>query len=148
MLENLGKKEKTEIAITAIGIVFLIFMVIGNVQKFQTKKASMAKKQDVVTSSLSVPISFEAPEIEETTIKEGWGHDPFTLGSAGAGDIELEGLVLNGIMWDPANPLAIINSDVIKVGDSLGTATVVEITQNSVILEQDSQRHTLNLVAY
>ncbi len=145
MLKNLGKKERIELTITGIGVIFLIFLVLGNVQKIQAKKRSMAKSGAAITSSMSVPISFEAPEIEESTIKQGWGRDPFSSGANTPEDIEFEGLVVNGIMWDKDNPLAIINDDVVKVGDKLGDLKVVEITKTSVILEQNGERHTLGL---
>ncbi len=148
MLENLGKKEKIELTITSIGVIFLIFLVIGNVQKIQAKKRSMAITGETVTSSLSAPLSFDAANMEESEIKEGWGRDPFSLVTSGAGDIGLEGLVLNGIVWDEANPYAIINSDVVKPGDTLGNLKVVQITEQSVVLEQDGERHTLTLPAF
>lgn len=148
MLNNLGKKEKIEIAITGIGVIFLIFLVIGNVQKIQAKKRSMSRTGETITSFLSAPLSFDADEIEDSEIKEGWGRDPFSLAATSIGDIGLESLILNGIMWDEDNPYAIINTDVVKVGDTLGSGIiVVEITKNSVILEQDGDRHTLSLPA-
>jgi len=146
MLNNLGKKEKIEIAITGIGVIFLIFLVIGNAQKIQAKKRSMTRTDETITSFLSAPLSFDADEIEESEIKEGWGRDPFSLAATSIKDIGLESLILNGIMWDEDNPYAIINTDVVKVGDTLGSGiTVVEITKNSVILEEDGDRHTLQL---
>ncbi|MBU1147881.1 MAG: hypothetical protein KKD11_05950 [Candidatus Omnitrophica bacterium] len=147
-MKNLGKKERMELTITGIGVIFLIFLVLGNVQKIQAKKRSMAKSGAAITSSMSAPISFEAPEIEESTIKEGWGRDPFSLGANTPEDIGFEGLAVNGIMWDEDNPLAIINDDVVKVGDMLGGLKVVEITKTSVVMEQNGERHTLNLVVY
>lgn len=145
MLKNSGKKEKIELTITGIGVVFLIFMVITNVQKVQAKRRSMAKAGETVISSLSAPISFETAEIKESAIKEDWGRDPFFLGTVSRDDIELDGMVLNGIVWDEANPYAIVNSEVVKVGDKLGNMKIVEITKDSVVLEQDGNRHTLTL---
>ncbi len=142
---NLGKKEKTELTITGIGVIFLIFLIIGNVQKIQAKKQSMAKAGAAVTSSMSVPITFETVEREESAIKQGWGRDPFSRGVSIADDVGLDGLVLNGIMWDDVNPYAIINGDVIKVGDKLGSMKIIDITESSVILEQDNEHHILLL---
>ncbi len=145
MLDNLGKKEKFELIITGIGIMFLIFMVIGNVRKIQSKKKSMDKTSKAITTSLSAPISFEALEVEESEIREGWGRDPFFLARGSTGDIGLEGLILNGVVWDKDDPYAIINSDIVKVGDKLGSIKIIEITETSVILEQDGVHHILNL---
>lgn len=145
MLKNLGKKEKIELTITGIGVVFLIFLVFANVQKVQAKRRSMVKTGETVTSSLSAPISFETAEIEESAIKEGWGRDPFFLGNVSRDDIELDGMVLNGIVWDEDSQYAIVNGEVIKVGDKLGDKKIVEINKDSVVLEQDGNRHTLTL---
>ena len=147
MLKNLGKKEKIQLTITGIGIVFLIFLVMGNVGKGQTKKRSMEKTGETVASSLSVPISFEVSQIEESLIKQGWGRDPFFLGPESTEDIELDGLILNGIMWDENSPYAIINNDVVEIGAKLGTMIVIEITDSNVILEQKGKRYTLDLPA-
>ena len=143
MFKNLGKKERLELTITGIGIIFLIFLVISNVQKIRKKKSSIIKASSEVVSSLSAPISFDIAEIEESDIKEGWGRDPFFLGPPmGA---TLEGLILNGIVWDENNAYAIINNDVVEIGNSIGRAIVIEINQDSVILEQDEETYTLKL---
>lgn len=148
-MKNLDKKQKTELMITSIGILFLIFLVISNTQKARKKKAFMAKASDTVISSLSVPISFEEKEIEESAIKEGWGRDPFLFGASTATGFGIEGFILNGIVWDKDNPYAIINNDVVKIGDKIGDIAVVEINKESVIVEEDGEQHTLELnVAY
>ncbi len=60
----------------------------------------------------------------------------------------VEELILNGIVWDADNPYAIINNDVVKVGDKFGGITVVEITEKNVILEFEGEKHTLELNVY
>lgn len=148
MLKNIGKKEKIELTITGIGVIFLIFLVITNVQEIQAKKKVMVKSEEEVVSSLAAPISFETLKEEESKIKEGWGRDPFVMGFSGTGEAGLEGLNLNGIVWDEDAPYAIINTDVVKVGDKIGGMLVVEITETSVVLEQDEKRHTLELFVF
>lgn len=147
MLKNLGKKEKVELTITGIGVIFLIFLVIGNVGKLQAKKRLMAKASKTVASSMSEPIFFETVREEISEIKGGWGRDPFLLRTSSMVISGLEGLILNGIVWDNENPYAIINDDVMKIGDEIGTMTIVEITKNSVVFEQDGERQTLSLPA-
>ena len=149
MLKDLDKKQRTELIITGISVIFLIFLVIGNTQKAQKKKASMITTGKTVASSLLAPISFEEKEIEESVIKEGWGRDPFLFGASTMTSFGLEGLLLNGIVWDKENPYAIINNDVVKIGDKIGDITVVEINEESVVMEEDGEQHTLDLnVAY
>lgn len=62
-----------------------------------------------------------------------WGKDPFVLSSE-----KSSGIVLNGILFDKLMPAAIINSQVVKVGDIIGEYTVVDITPEKVILRKDS----------
>lgn len=75
-----------------------------------------------------------------------WGRDPFFFDSVISGKTEnLSEFILNGIMWDKDNPYAVINNEVVKLGDKIGDKTVVEINEKNVVLEQDGQRHTLEL---
>ena len=145
MFKNLDKRQKTELSITAIGIIFLIFLVIGNIQRIQKKKIAIIKTGTKMSPSLSAPISLERGEIKESMIKDSWGRDPFFFTTSGMAGSGLEGLVLNGIVWDKDNPYAIINDDVVKIGDKLDDMRVVEISEKSVTLEQDGKRYTLQL---
>lgn len=70
-----------------------------------------------------------------------WGRSPFTLSlndSAPSNE-------LNGILWDPVSPKALINGQIVGVGDSVGAATVVEIKQSSVILDDGTRDVHLRL---
>ena len=145
MLKNLGKKQKIELTITSIGIIFLLFLVIGNAQKAQKKKMSMLKTDSQVASSMSAPVFIEGRKVEESAIRQDWARDPFSSATSVSASAGLEGLVLNGIMWDSKNPLAIINSEVVKVGDELHGMKVAEITEKSVVLEYEGKEYTLDL---
>lgn len=145
MLKGLDKKQKIEVTVTLIGVVFLIFLIIGNVQKARNKKLSIMRAGETVASSMSVPISLEMTEVEESAVKEDWGRDPFSFATSSDSGPGLEGLILNGIMWDAEAPYAIVNSDVVKVGDKLRGMKVTAITENSVVLEYEGKKYTLNL---
>jgi len=54
------------------------------------------------------------------------------------------GLHMSGIVWDPLTPLAIINNVLLKEGEKVEQAMVVKIFKDSVLLEKDGLRHTLN----
>jgi len=58
-----------------------------------------------------------------------WSRNPFMTGSVNA---SLSGLSLSGIMWDPDNPMAIINGQLVSVGDQVERYQVVTITQDDV----------------
>ena len=65
-----------------------------------------------------------------------WGRDPFTGGSA---DSEVSGFDLSGILWDAAAPIAVINGQMLRVGDEVEGYRVVTITQDRVTLSDGGQ---------
>ena len=69
-----------------------------------------------------------------------WGRDPFTRGTA-TGDGS--GLTLAGILWDPQQPLAIINGQTVHVGEELEGYRVTEITQDHVSITDGTQTFQL-----
>lgn len=71
---------------------------------------------------------------------DSWNRDPFVLKEE-----ESSGIVLNGILFDELMPAAIINSQVVKVGDTVGENIVVEITPDKVILKNSSNTTELRL---
>ena len=52
---------------------------------------------------------------------------------------------LNGIIYTPASPSAIVNGVTVRVGDSVDGATVLSITSTRVNLQIDTQRKALDL---
>ncbi|MDP3731698.1 MAG: hypothetical protein Q8R31_01530 [Candidatus Omnitrophota bacterium] len=66
-----------------------------------------------------------------------WGRNPFSI--SGAPIRRLGALTINGILWDKKNPLAIINEEIVKVGDKIDGNTVVGIKQDRVILNDGSK---------
>lgn len=56
-----------------------------------------------------------------------------------------ETLTVNGIVWDKEHPMVIINNEIIGVGDKIDGNTVVEIKENSVILNDGMRDFELGL---
>lgn len=50
-----------------------------------------------------------------------------------------KGYVLEGLVWNSSQPQAIINGTVVRVGDTIGSAKVLDISKNGVKL-QDAER--------
>ena len=65
-----------------------------------------------------------------------WGRDPFTGGSVGS---EVSGFDLSGILWDPSQPIAIVNGQMLRVGDELEGYRVTAITQDTVSISDGGQ---------
>lgn len=75
-----------------------------------------------------------------------WGGDPFILGRAGKTQAgPLSGITLIGIIWDEKNPCALINNEVVKIGDKIDDCTVIEIRQDSVTVIKQGQVYTLKV---
>lgn len=75
--------------------------------------------------------------------------DPFTAPVVGgaektSADI-LAGVRLEGIIWDPETPIAIINDKVMGIGDEVAGAKIVEIKQNEVIFDLDGKKVNVKL---
>ena len=150
MLNNLNKKQKIELAITAVGVIFLIFMLIASAaQRIHKRKKISTNMNTKSAPFLSQTISFGRSKLKESAIKEGWGRDPFFPGSSSiASDSNLAGLALDGILWGSDNPYAIINNDIVTVGDIVDDAMVLEINEDNVIVEQDDERYILRVSSF
>ena len=80
-----------------------------------------------------------------------WGRDPFGNRSTADADqrpspsSEKLAWVLAGIVYSNHQPMALINSRMVKVGDRIGEATVVAIDKQSVTLDHQGQRIRLTL---
>ena len=71
-----------------------------------------------------------------------WARDPFTRGQA---EGEGASLTLSGILWDARQPLAIINGQMLQVGEECEGYRVVEITQNRASLTDGVQTLQLSI---
>ncbi|MFH1504664.1 MAG: hypothetical protein ABIH08_04695 [Candidatus Omnitrophota bacterium] len=52
---------------------------------------------------------------------------------------------LSGIIWDEQNPKAIINGEIIGIGEEIGSNKIIKIEQNKVILSDGSSEFELKL---
>ncbi len=53
---------------------------------------------------------------------------------------------LEGIIYDPVKPLAVIGGDIKRLGDQVDGATILEIKQNSVLFEKEGKRFEESLI--
>ena len=59
--------------------------------------------------------------------------------------VRLPNMWLSGIIWDPENPIVMIDGLDLHVGDSIHGARVVEIRIDSVVLSYKSKRYVLTV---
>ena len=102
----------------------------------------------------AVNVFAQTPSEHEHFVYDAHGkRDPFwsLVGGRGAiinfdKDIQAVGLVLEGILAEPpGGSVAIINGNIIKVGDKIGFFVVKEIQGNAVILQKGQEIVTLKL---
>lgn len=141
MLKDLENKKKIQLAITGIGIIILIYMVANNASrpKHITKPASEVAPN--TTLELSMAASLKASLGDKVK----WGRDPFLLDASKAKERGMEDLTLSGIVAGEQIPYAVINNEVVKLGDKVGVMTVIEINEDNVVLDENGQRHILEL---
>ena len=128
MLKGLGIKKRVELIIIGLGIVILIFLITNHMLGSKNNK-TISKTEPYPTSEVAIMVTYEVGS--EDNMK--WGRDPFLLDVSNVQEQGMEGLVLNGIAADKENPYAIINNDVVKLGDKVNGMTVVEIKEKNVI---------------
>lgn len=66
------------------------------------------------------------------TSYDAWGQNPFMLAKPP------RAIVVEGVLWDPANPQVMINGEILSVGGTIGTNVIIGIRPNSVVLQTAS----------
>jgi hypothetical protein len=102
--------------------------------------------QEPPASSFQLPASSAAVSTQRDAQRRraeelAWGRDPFARGAAAG---QLGGLSLSGILWDATSPIAIINGQMLRVGEEIEGFRVVEIVHDRVSLSDGAQ--TLQLL--
>lgn len=140
-------KKRIELIATAI-MVFILIIAWMNSMKAIRKRSSPAP---VVAAAGSVTAEPKAqmpsgakPAVNKTEPQDEisqWGRDPFSgkiyvtaSRAQGLGDLKVE-----GIIWDKNNPMAMVNGHVLKKGDNFKGNVVVDIKENSVILNDGNR---------
>ncbi len=153
MMERLNKKDRIELAITVILIIFFIALVIAFSQRGKGL-AAVSRRGLPDKFSLSRHFMFDPQRNKGTSfvLDKAAGEiieikrDPFSFGLSGETQaIPASDLFLKGIIWDPDNPSAVINDRVLKVGEIIEGFKVVRILRESVILENGVSRLELKL---
>ncbi|MEW5924378.1 MAG: hypothetical protein AB1746_10355, partial [Candidatus Zixiibacteriota bacterium] len=98
--------------------------------------------------SARTEIKPENIDIEKYTALE-WGRDPFYHGQEQAkphvATANSPVWTLGGILYDINSPSAIINKKIVRDGDIINGARVVQIEKESVILDKDGLQFTLTI---
>ena len=88
-------------------------------------------------------VAIAQPASPKSSFEE-WGENPFVI-ERGQVIEDASGPALSGIMWDPANPVAIINGQLLGVGDHVQQWQITEITQEHVVVSDGEKTQTLSV---
>lgn len=135
------KKDKIQLGITGVLVIILLFFL---PRVFEKKKRSVPVKAKEVAAEQSVKEPGLYTRLEQEIKKMGFKRDPFSRQSFSELE-ESQDLHLSGILWEEANPTAIINGEIVAVGSEINGKKVVEIRKDKVILEADGQTTGLDL---
>jgi hypothetical protein len=143
------KKEKTELIITSFLVLVLVLFVLRATNKTKKKGplptapvVALANNDKVILSSES---GYNFSALEKETANLELKDDPFTSNPITNKRIDATGISLKGIIWDKNKPVALINEEVVKVGDSISGYSVKEIDKDKVILTGGVNITTLKL---
>ena len=70
--------------------------------------------------------------------------DPFTF-SPHEGAMNMSEMVLIGVLWDEAHPLAIVGDENVGIGDRVMNWQIVEIQPDRIIVQRGDRRETVAL---
>ena len=98
------------------------------------------------TEQIKNPVRIDVPVV---TYKSEGARDPFQEKVSGVGGnvgtkFNLSELSVQGIVWGGAFPQAIINNKVVKVGDTIKEARVIDISKDGVTVFLGGRQYNLN----
>ena len=133
-------QNKKLIILIILGIAAVFSLIYGIVTPSKARRGISVKPSSIRKKPAS-------PQIDTTTASarpsrndfSDWGRDPFSSGSAVSSIATASDMVLTGILWDDAAPLAMINDNPVGVGDKIAGHTVVAIKKDRVILNDGAK---------
>lgn len=109
-------------------------------------KSRSAKKTPAQAPGTAVPAAANKPAGTPVPGKSSfpsWGRDPFAIGSV---PVQATGdLSLSGIFWDAKKPVCLIDGKMLKAGDEISGAKVIEINKDTVLLKVGDELRTLRV---
>ncbi len=120
-------------------VVIAVIVWVSNFSSVKGQKVSFPDTKNEEEMPLSQLVSrlssgsLPPPSGAAKTLHDNWGHNPFILTPVKGG------MVLQGIIWDPAGPKALINDEIVGIGDQIGTMKVLDIQNQKVILNDGTK---------
>ena len=134
-------KDKKLIVLIVLGALAMFSIVYGLISP--TKAEREAKKDDETTqeqSGKAGEIVLHERQTERTKYKT-YKRNVFVP----KGSTKANKLILDGIMWSEQSPKAMIDNEIVGVGEKIGTNTVVDIKPDQVILNNGAEDFAIKL---
>ena len=141
-------------------IVFVVFIaaIIWGVYNFLPASKDKAQKTSSPSSATSPVIEQTTPrpvsvnksfiDVEEKALEQ-WGQDPFRANpkrqSKTPRTFQSKHWDLSGILYNDKYPVAIINKNPVKVGDTVNNAEIIKIDKKEVVIDYNGARITLTV---
>ena len=146
------KKDLIELGITAGLIIVLVIAFANAAKKARRRNAqNKANSQRVELANLSASQADAAEnknlynKLEQQAKSIELKRDPFTAAPIVSEKDMHSAVILSGILWDKVKPLAIIDGEVVKKGESVGNCVIVDIKKDRVILSDGAVLSELRL---
>ena len=144
----MNRRQKQSVILGALVCVMAVVYVRAFAPRTPVTRATVPSKTapDAPVAALAAPGTLAPQEViarreaQRARASElSWNRDPFTLGrGTGPG-----GFTLSGILWDTQRPIAIINGQMLQVGEELDGYRVAEISQDRVSLTDGAHTYQL-----
>jgi hypothetical protein len=164
------EKKKKQITLIIVLIPLMAFLVYNNLIVGPKKKKAQArarraetktqisqpapvaaarKKQVAETKSELPPVDKKLVQIQNTVAEGEWGRDPFnpapTPEIKDAGTWDLQNFRLSGVIPGPTGGAAIINGEVVGVGEYYRGFRLTRVKNLEITLEKDGNSYILNM---
>ena len=145
---NLDKKSKVQIGITAVLILVFIVILINSIWTVKTKikpehapSGALKRTAQPLIAKQQTVIKKSTKEAVEKYRNLPWGRDPFQLSERSS----MIGLKLQGITRHKDGLKAIISGEIVGVGDMVGQNKVIRINRNNVVVNDGTNNITLTI---
>lgn len=138
-------RNKKLITLVVLGVVAIFSLFYGAVTSSKVRRPSQVREPgrepERKASLIEKPIL--AQRAAKRTNYTSWSRNPFVLQKTSSKSFK--GLTLDGIMWDKGKSMAIINGEIVRIGDNVNENLVVDIKQDRVILNDGIKEFELKL---
>jgi len=138
-------RKITVICLLPLAVIWAIYNISGNSKEVAIDQQEL---NPAMGNQVAQKNSLD-PELVKKYDKLDWGSDPFFKGTVRQrtkfSQKTQQSWHLAGILFNNNNPHAVINNIIVKKGDSLDGAEVLEINKDRVILTKNGAQFTLSI---